>query len=140
MAKNSSKTINWICAGIAAYFIGITIAGIIKRKKGVNGIGWAQAYASKKRILPYFDYPGLIDYVYIDLTERKGNYVDARIYFKSRMPAMFWISKEDARWLSELCDKHDVEFVAYNGNVSLPSLHKKIVMDFGTETERLPRI
>lgn len=108
--------------------------------KGTSGIGWAQAYASKKRILTYFDYPGLIDYVYIDLTERKGNYVDARIYFKSRMPAMFWISKEDARWLSELCDKHDVEFVAYNGNVSLPSLHKKIVMDFGTETERLPRI
>ena len=140
MAKNSSKTINWICAGIAAYFIGITIAGAVKRRKGTSGIGWAQAYASKKRILSYFDYPGLIDKVFIDLTERKGNYVDARIYFKYRMPAMFWISKEDARWLSELCDQNDVDFDAWNGRDYIPSLHKKIVMDFGTETERLPRI
>lgn len=31
--KNSSKTINWICGGIAAYFAGITIAGAIKRKR-----------------------------------------------------------------------------------------------------------
>ena len=38
MAKNESKTINWICAGIAAYFAGITIAGAIKRRKGIGKI------------------------------------------------------------------------------------------------------
>ena len=38
MAKNSSKTINWICAGIAAYFIGITIAGAVKRRKGIGKV------------------------------------------------------------------------------------------------------
>ena len=53
MAKNSSKTINWICAGIAAYFAGITIAGIIKRKKGVNGIGTAR---KQKRFYVYAGY------------------------------------------------------------------------------------
>lgn len=106
----------------------------------VSGIGAAQGYASKNRILSYFDYPDLIDEVLIDLTERKGKYVDGRIYFRYRFPAFFWISKEDARWLSELCDKYDVEFSAWNGNTYIPSLHKKIAMDFATETERLPRI
>lgn len=38
MAKNSSKTINWICAGIAAYFIGTAIAGAVKRRKGIGKV------------------------------------------------------------------------------------------------------
>ena len=133
MKKKSN--IGWWIAGLAG-------ALLLKKKatESIKGIGWAQSYAGEKRILKYFEYPHMIDKVLIDLTERKGDYVDARIYFKDRMPAMFWVSKENARILSILCDEFDVEFNAWNGNVYLPTLHKKIVMDFGTETERLPRI
>lgn len=43
MSKNSSKTLNWIIGGAAAYFVGSAIAGAIKRKR-IEGIG----YANKK--------------------------------------------------------------------------------------------
>ena len=76
----------------------------------------------------------------MDLTEKKGKYVDATVYFKHRMPAMFWISPDDARWLSSLCDKYDVEFNAWNGNTYLPTLHKEIVWDVEKDETRLPRI
>ena len=139
--KNSSKVINWIAGGALAYFVGTAIAGAIKRKReSTNGIGYTQGYASRKRILSYFDYPELINAVSIDTTVRKGKYVDAVIYFKYRMPAGFWISPEDARWLSELCDRCDVEFDVWNGNEHIPTLHKKIVWDVETDTQRLPRI
>lgn len=140
------KAIDIFGATALAALAGVAIAGAVKRKREqdkiksiISGIG-ATGYASKKRIQEYFKYPDLIDRVYIDLTWRKGEYVRATIYFKYRMPADFWISKEDARWLSALCDQYDVDFDAWNGNVYLPTLHKKIVMDFETETERLPRI
>ena len=125
-ANKINKAIDWIAIGSTAYFVGLAIAGAIKRKReqGTSGIGWAQAYASRNRILSYFDYPQLIDKVDMDLTEKKGKYVDATVYFKHRMPAMFWISPDDARWLSSLCDKYDVEFNAWNGNTYLPTLHK----------------
>ena len=138
-ASKINKSLDWIAGGITIGAVILAIMGKRKRDKE-NGVGWAQAYASKKRIESYFDYPELIDNVLIDLTERKGDYVDGRIYFRHRMPASFWISKDDARWLSALCDKYDVEFSAYNGNTYIPSLHKNIVMDFGTEQTRLPRI
>lgn len=136
------KIIRYGAYAAGAYFLGITIAGAIKRKRaeGTNGIGYAQAYASKKRITPYFQHPKLIDEVLIDLTSRKGNYLDARIYFKYRMPLMFWISREDARWLSEMCDKYDVEFSAWNGNTYVPSLHKKIVYSLTENKPILPTI
>ena len=144
-AKQVNKAINWIAGAAAVYFAGITVAGYIKRKRnqganGLSGIGRTNAYASKKRILPLFDYPNLIDKVIVDLTERKGNYVEAKFYFSYRFPVYYWISKEDARWLSELCDKQDVEFIAWNGNDYIPSLHKKIAIDPETWETRLPRI
>lgn len=40
MSKNSSKTLNWIIGGAAAYFVGSAIAGAVKRKS-VAGIGYA---------------------------------------------------------------------------------------------------
>ena len=45
MSKNSSKALNWIAGGIAAYFVGSAIAGAIKRKNATSGIG-----AAKRRI------------------------------------------------------------------------------------------
>lgn len=38
MSKNSNSTINWIAAGIGAYFVGSAIAGAIKRAKGIGKV------------------------------------------------------------------------------------------------------
>ena len=44
MSKNSSKALNWIAGGIAAYFVGSAIAGAIKRKNATSGIGATGRY------------------------------------------------------------------------------------------------
>lgn len=80
---------------------------------GVGSIGTAQAIASRKRLAPYFNGDYLISKVAVDLTERKGKYVDVTIYFYGRMPIGYWVSMEDIKWLTELCERLGEDIVFY---------------------------
>lgn len=120
--------------------IGAGLLWLIKKNKSVSGVGRITATFGKKRLDSYFQSASLPDEVELDLTNKKGKYVYGYFRYNWRPSTYFWISGEDARYLSALCDKYDVEFSAWNGNVYLPTLHKKIVMDFASETERVPRI
>ena len=113
--KQINKAIQWGTVGAMAYFIGSAIAGAIKRKReqGTSGIGWAQAYASRNRLAPYFNGDYLISKVVVDLTGRKGTYADVTIYFYGRMPIGYWVSMEDVKWLAELCERLGEDIVFY---------------------------
>lgn len=106
--KASSKIALWVAAGVAA------LACI--KKKGVAGVGYLyrQAVASRKRLAPYFNGDYLIEVVVVDLTERKGKYVDMRIYFRGRMPVGYYVSMEDVKWLTDLCKRLGERIVIYD--------------------------
>ena len=128
---------------ITALLIGAGALWLISRKnKGTAGIGYTTPTLGRKRMQTYFmsDHdirPGEVE---VDLTDTKKDYVYVVFRNVYKPSTYWWVHKNDLRYLSELCDNWDVEFSAWNGNVYLPTLHKKIVMDFDTETERLPYI
>lgn len=114
---------NWMVAGAAA----VAAYLCIHKKKTISGIGWVRPTFGKKRIDSYFSSERLIpDEVELDLTYKKGEYVDGTFRYNWKPSVYFWISREDAKYLSELCDKYDVDFNAWNGDVWLPTMHKKI--------------
>lgn len=103
--KTSSKI------AIAAAAVG---AWLIAKKKAISGIGTIQAYASRKKLAPYFNGDWLISRVVVDLTTRKGNYVDVTINFFGRMPVYYWVAEEDIDWLSDMCKRHREEIIFYD--------------------------
>ena len=119
MAKNSSKTINWICAGIAAYFIGITIAGAVKRRKGTSGIGdvpvWNRGHIRNWLAYEHYAYPEKIivtrgEWYLNDGCVAVWSYTDrdARNWQYQRD---FQIRERDIDYLREMCEKHGVKYI-----------------------------
>ena len=103
--KDSSK-IAIVAAAIGAW--------LIAKKKAISGVGTIQAYASRKKLAPYFNGDWLISRVVVDLTTRKGNYVDVTIYFFGRMPVYYWVAEDDIDWLSDICKRHREEIIFYD--------------------------
>lgn len=77
MSKNSSKALNWIAGGIAAYFVGSAIAGAIKRKNATSGIG-----AAKRRIYKEIS---LAQQAGVDFTKKYEDLTDDEILALQRV-------------------------------------------------------
>lgn len=124
MAKNSSTTINWIVGGIAAYFVGSAIAGAIRRSKGTSGIGNIPAWNKRHIDNYFFNYINRIpDEVQVWLTDRnEKGYAYVQFIVNGVVIRGFYLSEENIAYLSELCDKYNVEFEAWDGKYWIPSM------------------